>query len=284
MFFLKEKSKYVDYIYPLRVQHKHIDHLPGKRTSQSASEEGAVTVEAAMIVPLLLCAFLAFLMMGRVFLIHQEVESALLATARQIARQEALLSRKDKEGLGILSAGILLEQNRKQGGEKTGIAVSSLRLTGSSYRKESKEIYLEAEYEVTVPLLLLGTWRLPFHTSVLQKAWNGYAPIDGLGGRSGIYVYVTEHGTAYHKDGQCYHLHITVDVVKDTERYYGGETRYRPCEFCVESKERKDTLFVTEEGGCYHEDPSCSGLTRTVRYVPIEEAEGRMPCEDCCKE
>lgn len=271
---LKNKNK------PLRVQ-SHTYYRLRKRTSQSASEEGSMTVEAAIIIPVFLCAFLGILLWAKVFLVHLEVETALLETARQIARQEALLTMQEKEGTGILSANILFSKNRKQGTEMNGLEVSSVSLLQSEYRKETREICLKASYTVKIPVLLLGKWRVPLNTSVIQKAWNGYTSEVDENGRQKEYVYITEHGTAYHKDSQCYHLHVTVREVTNVTDYYDGRTSLRPCEFCVSEEGRKSLLYICEDGECYHEDLSCGGLTRTVRYVEIGEVGGRSPCADC---
>lgn len=280
---------------PLRVQ-SHILNRQKKRTSQSASkekkdlfrakknmisEDGSVTLEAAVIVPFLLCCFVGMILWGKVFLIHQEIETALLETARQLARQEAVLTCQDQEGTALLGAGILFSQNRKQGDQISGLKVSSVNLLQSEYRKNTKEIYLKAGYVINIPIMLLGTWKLSLKTSVVQKAWNGYAPLNAAGGQIGEYVYITEHGTAYHRDSQCYHLHVTIEEVTDTDRYYEGKTAYRPCEFCVSGNQDKKTLFICEDGECYHEDLACGGLSRTVRYVEISQIGGRQPCADC---
>lgn len=278
---------------PLRVQ-SHISCLYKKRTSRSAShkrnfflkekflaEDGGVTVEAAIVLPLLLSAFVGILLWGKVFLVHQEIETALLETARQLARQEAMLTLKDQEGTGILGAAVLFSKNRKQGDEISGIEVSSVSLLGSEYREGTKEIYLKAEYIVKIPVLLLGTWRLPIQTSVIQKAWNGYVPRES-NNQNREYVYITEQGVAYHRDSQCYHLHVAIEKVTDVHPYYRGEYSYRPCEYCVSGRMDKDSLYLSEDGECYHEDLLCRGLKRTVKFVAVEFIDGRRPCSDCC--
>lgn len=287
MFFSNTHRICLKKISPLRVQ-SHIQQIHKKRTSQSASwiegilsEEGGVTLEAAIVLPMLLCVFVGILLWGKVFLVHQEMETALLETARQIARQEAVLAMEGMEGTGILSASVLFAGNCKQGDKISGIEVSSVSLLKSEYRKDTKEVHLKAEYTVKVPTLLLGTWKLPLKTSVTQKAWNGYS-VTSEGDHAKEYVYITEHGTAYHRDSQCYHLHITIEEVTNVSDYYNGDTSYRPCEFCVSEKGEKSILFISEDGECYHEDLACGGLTRTVRYVEISQTGGRRPCMDCC--
>lgn len=273
---------------PLRVLLPHTYCLNRKRTSQSASikeeiysEEGGTTLEAAIILPVLLCVFLGILLWGKVFLVHQEIETALLETARQVARQEAILTMQGQEGTGILGASVLFSENRKQGGKTGGIEVSNVKLLHSKYRKSTKEVYLQAEYTIKIPTLLLGTWKLPLKTSVVQKAWNGYTQ-EAMEGAGTEYVYITEHGRSYHKDSQCYHLHVTIEEVANPNQYYSGQTSYRPCEFCVLGEQDSNILYISEDGECYHEDLSCGGLTRTVKYVEISQAGGRSPCSDCC--
>ena len=204
-----------------------------------------------------------------------------METARQIARQEAVLMMQDQEGTGILSAPLLFSGNRKQGDRIAGIEVSSVSLTKMEYRKDTKEICLKARYTVRIPIVLLGTWKLNLQSSVVQKAWNGYAEADNTG-QLVEYVYITEHGTSYHRDGGCYHLHVTIEEVMNVDDYYSGDTRYRPCEYCVSGEGGKAVLYICEDGECYHENLSCGGLTRTVRYVEISQTGGRRPCTDCC--
>lgn len=268
---------------PLRV-HSHTVMKYSKRTSQSASDRGSMTIEAAMLLPILLCAFMGIVMLGKVFFLSRGMDTALLETARQIARKEHLLTMEEKEGTGILLAPAIFSKVKNQGDVGTGLEVSSLNFYGSDYEKDSKEIYLTVQYKVKIPMMLLGTWQISLRNSVRQKVWNGYAPLswekkEGIGD----YVFVTEDGEAYHIDSQCYHLHISVKAVKNTDEYYDGKTRFRPCEYCVEGQGRKNVLYIPKEGECYHEALDCSGLTRRVSCVAREKIEGRIPCADCCK-
>lgn len=269
-------------IIPLQGRSHTCDPLQ-KRTSRSVSEEGSVTVEAAIVIPLLLCGFLALLLWGKVFILQQEVESALLETAREIAVQEHLLTNMDQEGIGLLLAEGLFQEKRKQGGGTEGVQIRYMQLLGSEYRKETKEVYLQANYQIQIPILFLGTFKLPLKTAVVQKAWNGYAPFRGKEEGTERYVYVTEHGEAFHTNSQCYHLHVTVRETKDTSLYYSGQAGLKPCGYCVSGNKSAAILYITEEGECYHEDSECGGLTRTVSYVEFSKAGNRRLCEDCAR-
>lgn len=268
---------------PLQV-HSHtsvICPLAEKRTSQSASYEGSMTVEASIVLPILLTAFVGLLMWGKIFVLSQEVDMALLETARQIARKEYLFTAKEEEGSSIFLTRTLFTNVRKEGDFTEGVEVSAFDFSESEYIEETGEVSLVVKYRVKIPLLLLGTWKVSLQSAVRQKAWNGYRPSISEQLQESDYVYITEDGEVYHKDSQCYHLHVTIHEVYNVDAYYDGKTSYDACSFCVEKDNRKKELFITDEGDCYHEDISCSGLTRRVRVVKLEEGIGRRPCKEC---
>ena len=269
-------------IIPLQVLLHNIKRTD-KRTSLSASREGSMTVEAAMVLPVLLCAFMGILLLAKVFLINYEMETALLETGRQLARKEYLFSKKEKEGASVSLARILFQNNKKRGDAGWGVSVSGISFYGSEYEESSREIHLKLSYKIRIPLLLMGSWQIRMNREIVQKAWNGYAPLPGeQSSKNQDFVYITTDGEVYHKDGQCYHLHITVHETEGVEDYYNGKTGYRPCEYCISKGEGKAAvLYIPEEGDCYHDDPSCGGLTRTVRYVKKEEAAGMRACSHC---
>ena len=267
---------------PLRV-HLHCKKTKkGKRTSLFASQSGSMTVEAALVLPLLLCVFFGILLWAKVLVLNQEVETSLLETGRRLAREEYLYSREEKEGASVGHAALIFQTVRKQGDAGEGLSISELYFGGSGYQTDSKEIQLMVRYAIKIPTILFGTWKIRLRSGIIQKAWNGYAPAKGeekTGDRS--YVYVTEDGSVYHEDSQCYHLHITIQPTEQVDAYYEGKTKYRPCEHCIEKSVRAGTLYIPEEGDCYHSDPSCSGLTRTVHYVKKEDAGDKVPCSHC---
>ncbi|MDO4553948.1 MAG: pilus assembly protein [Lachnospiraceae bacterium] len=242
-----------------------------------------MTIEAAIVLPLLLCAFMGILMWAQVMMADQEMQTALLETGRQLARKEYLLSEKGQEGASVKVSGVLFRQIQRQENGASAKFVSGISLAGSEYRESSKELYLHLQYKVKINTLLLGNWQLRLRGGLIQKAWNGYAPAEGETTDKGSdYVYVTEDGEVYHTDGQCYHLHVTISETTDVDPYYDGKTSYRPCEHCIHKGDgRAGVLYIPKEGDCYHTDPSCSGLTRTVHYVKKEEIGDLRPCSHC---
>lgn len=259
------------------------DKTKDKEADGDIWNQGSMTVEAAVVFPILLCALMGILLWAKVLVVNQSMEMALLETGRQLARKEYLYTKKGREGSSIAMARALFKKNQKQGDGGKGISVSEPQFLGTEYKEKSKEIRLKVRYRIHIPMMLLGTWKIQMGGSIHQKAWNGYAPAEGENtvGESD-YVYVTVNGTVYHKDGQCYHLHVTIKETQQTTPYYEGKTGYRPCEHCIRQKsERANTLYIPEEGDCFHTDPGCSGLIRTVQYVKKDEVGTMVPCSHC---
>ncbi len=100
-------------------------------------------------------------------------------------------------------------------------------------------------------------------------------------------VYLAENATVYHVDRECTHLRLSIkqvafDMVPGLRNYDGG--RYKPCEICVRNNVGS-AVYITNEGDRYHSVITCSGLKRTVRSVNESEAVGMGlgPCSRCGK-
>ncbi|MBP5158991.1 MAG: hypothetical protein ILP10_01680 [Lachnospiraceae bacterium] len=97
-------------------------------------------------------------------------------------------------------------------------------------------------------------------------------------------VYVTESGTVYHVTMQCPSLNIRSHSVAlagiGGERNSSG-AKYYPCEHCAGGT-APGTVLITEDGNRYHYTSGCPGLKRTVRKIPLKEAEKTYrPCKRC---
>ena len=98
-------------------------------------------------------------------------------------------------------------------------------------------------------------------------------------------VFITENATVFHKDSNCTHLKLSIHQtflsnVPELRNLDGG--KYKPCEKCGK-KGFGEVVIITKEGDRYHSDISCSGLKRTVRSVTQQEARsmGLSPCSRC---
>ncbi|MBU5459917.1 pilus assembly protein [Anaerostipes sp. MSJ-23] len=258
-----------------------------KRASFSASEKGAMTAEASLVVPLFLFVLLLVLSAAEMLMIHGQVAHGLKEVVRQAAINDYVASKKGKEiqlaSKEISKLGFLNSVNKKF------LDHSSL-VGGSAVLPFSTLISLndQREYEATViytikkELPFLPAITKTFTQKIRQKSMTGYVPKkdDSVEGT----VYVTPNQSVYHTDINCTHLVLDISVDDDVEKYLSGKTKYKECEKCTKKhKDKEDIscLYVAKEGDAYHTDITCSGLKRTVYQKDKSKIKGLGPCQRC---
>lgn len=167
-----------------------------------------------------------------------------------------------------------------QKAEKTGVLVG---MTG-----ETDEQIIDLKY----PLVYRTKWFPAENGFVIAacrgrvRAWTGRKNTDSDADtpEGDSLVYVTEYGTVYHTDSSCSHLHLGIRSMSaaqaERQRNYSGK-KYYACEKCAAHAAAGGTVYLTEYGEKFHCSPDCSGLTRTVRMVPLSELDGMRECRDC---
>ena len=141
------------------------------------------------------------------------------------------------------------------------------------------------DYRVHPVISLIGFKSFLVESRYYGHAWTGY---DISGGREAgetteELVYVTEHGSVYHRDIGCKYLCPSVRNVpynqvgklrnKDRSKYY-------PCQDCG-SGVSGGNVFITDYGERYHSRVDCPGLKRNIYTIPISEVGGKAPCSGC---
>ena len=157
-------------------------------------------------------------------------------------------------------------------------------VTEGIWNKEEENICLQKIKKVTsiFPMFSMPDCRL--HIKCVVKPWTGYDVTKGKSrAEEEQIVYMTEHGSVYHKNRSCTHLSLSIQAVSSLEvggrRNESGEC-YSPCEYC--NDEGIFTIFfITVYGDRYHTTTKCRGLKRSVRSLPLSEAEGVKPCSKC---
>lgn len=262
---------------------KHISKL--KRTSPSASEGGAITLEASLIVPLFLVVLLMMLSAGEILMIHGQIAHGLKEAACHTAVSEYAVSRNSKKVAGVLinspKAEFLSHVNRRFMDQSCVIG-GSLGVVIKKETEGNEEITLIANYAIRKKMPFLFPFFGQFTQKIRQKSMTGYVP-RGDEIKEGI-VYVTPNEGVYHTDLSCTHLSLSISVEDDVETYLAGKTSYKECEKC--SKYYQGTvhcLYIPKEGDAYHTDIGCSGLKRTVSQVDRSSLKGVQPCQRCGK-
>lgn len=257
-----------------------------KRASFSASEDGAITVEASLITPIFLIVLLMLTSVGEIFMIHQQISHGVCEAAKQAAVNEYRIRQKKKIGdsAGLSTKAIFLASiNRKfldksslVGGSKGAALACKLTLTSRG------EYIVSVQYYIRKKMPFLSTYATSFEQKARQKAMTGYVP-DGDELKEG-YVYITPHEAVYHKNLSCTHLALEISVDEDVEKYIKKQTTYKACDKCTKyEKGDISCVYIAKEGEAYHTDLSCSGLKRTVKQVDLSTLKGMKPCTRCGK-
>lgn len=159
-----------------------------KRASSSASnlsgnEEGAMTLEASLIVPIFLIVLLMLTSAGEILMIHQQISHGACEAAKRAAVNEYRIRQKKKSGSDLsgfsAKAAFLAAVNRKFldhsaliGGSAGAAAACRLTLTSKG------EYIVSVRYYIRKTMPFLSTHIVSYEQSVRQKSMTGYVP-DG---------------------------------------------------------------------------------------------------------
>ena len=174
-----------------------------KRASSSASnlsgnEEGAMTLEASLIVPIFLIVLLMLTSAGEILMVHQQISHGACEAAKRAAVNEYRIRQKKKSGSDLsgfsAKAAFLAAVNRKFldhsaliGGSAGAAAACRLTLTSKG------EYIVSVRYYIRKTMPFLSTHTVSYEQSVRQKSMTGYVP-DGDELKKG---YPTGHSVLY---------------------------------------------------------------------------------------
>ena len=254
-------------------------HTKLQGTSFYTCQNASLTLEAAIVFPIMtgfLCSILFFF---RVLFVQIAVEEALVYAGRAVAVESVLV---DEETTLFLSAEALFKQalTQEKHVEKfiTG-GVLGVSLLGSEV--SGKEIVLKANYMVKVPIQFFGIkdYLLTSQNSFIK--WKGDL-YTGKGEEN--WVYITKTGSVYHKSTSCRSLDLNIQEgsIKDvgTIRGKNGQ-KYYSCRKCMNKTGEIQKVYFTDYGKLYHGKLSCSALKRTIVRILISQIGERKPCSYC---
>ncbi len=280
-----------------------------KRTPLSYLLEGSMTVEATVVIPMLLFFFINLMSAFEMLRLHGNVALALWEKGRVMAVSGYVYDAvygEEKEQSNVTDNNRLWEDIlAKLGGTLlTDVMLRSNVISnlGREYLDESpltngaeglnflESAYLENEcidikvtYQVSPVFAIPGFSSFRMANRYYARAWTGYRVDDTMPEREEpARVYITQYGDVYHMDRNCSYLVRTVKTLDISEvgniRNNSGE-RYRRCEICGDNGQR--IIHVTQEGNKYHGRRDCPSLIRTVISVEYKQAEEYRPCSKC---
>lgn len=281
-----------------------------KNNKDRWGERGSMTVEASLLLPLMISFVCVFFFFFQMILLHQSIHTGLWETAKKMERYGYVYdhipteNEADSESSGSqrtqaqnlvgqwLSGQYIKTQVEHYVSPKF-LAHSCVKgkASGISYStsifEEEKEIWLQAEYVIAIPLF---SNVLP-ELSVIQKVkTRGFVGTDQIGlsqdDEDERTVYVTQYGQVYHTSLECSHLRRIVSCVSygnlaQQRNQYGG--RYHRCRRCVRNGELSEDscVYITPEGTSFHTSLECGGLNRYIQVKKLSELSGYSACSRC---
>lgn len=252
----------------------------------------ALTIEAAVVLPMFLLAMIAALQYGNAMETAVKFGTSLTETGKMMAAA-AYAERfggdlDEAPEIAVKALSTVYTKQRLLSQAKNTSSVKKVNLLLSTFLQEDDTIDLVLTYQIRSPVGIINLPGSFFLQRARVRAWTGRdtgGEGDADGGEGdGTFVYVTETGSVYHDDPNCTHLKLSIREVDASEldslrNNSGG--KYHKCEKC--GGEAAGEVYITSEGDRYHSSLSCSGLKRTVRQVSKEELGDMKACSRCGK-
>lgn len=257
--------------------------------------KGSTTIETSIALPIFIFFVMNLLSFFDIMRLQMEMDAALHQTARELAVYGyAVKDEKDIPQLAQLIGSIAFSEVyvRKQvkdyiGDEhlkKLNIDNGSKGIYyGLSRIMDEDKIELAATYEISPFVPYIGFQKFWTSNHCIIRAFTGYDNTKNEKDNTNEeMVYITETGSAYHRDRNCTHLRLSISLIEkaliSSKRNDYGE-KYTACDKC--GKNTGNKVYITNNGNSYHGKLECSGLKRTIQAVPISEVGNRTPCQRC---
>lgn len=244
-----------------------------------------MTVEAAVALPLCLLFLMNLGYAVEIIRLHGNLQFALWDAGSRVAMYGCGQS---EDSISVLATSFYIGNRLRDSVGEDYLDSSplvqgskGLQLWETGLSDTGNELDIRLAYQVGAMSALAGFQPFRMTNRCYVRLWNGYDVTSTP--EAVTYVYVAENGVVFHRDRDCTHLRLSVRSIgrgelEDLRNQWGQ--RYSACEKCGRG-ELPDTLFVTEEGHCYHYREDCSGIKRTVTSLTMEEAADYPPCSRC---
>ena len=233
--------------------------LPSLFTTQGTVLDGSMTIEAAVLLPILISVVLIMGGMIEAIRIHGKVQTDLWNI-----------------GTRMCVYGYLSEELSSRFTEEVEFVISSL--------GKDDLIVLELVYPVGPFGGAVSIPRFWMQNRFFGHMWTGYDILDETPDL--VVVYMTEYGNVYHTKRDCNYIDINairVDSAQLAQKTNVEGNPYRACKKCEEAK-LKDFYYITNAGDCYHWRADCPSIERLVFSMSLEEVRGVRPCSKCAGE
>jgi len=265
------------------------------------------TLEASIVLPIIICAICAFLWFFATFKVQLELQKALRTVSYELSEYAYLyekvrnLQNDEQEYVVLEDSGIErwlvggITENYVEGRIRAVVEAEGIgdHIVGGQRGLELESFLRIPDKDGMIDLILVYKMKNPFLpgklgiTEYVQRsrirAWTGYGYyVENNEAEASKMVYVTEYGSVYHVTKDC--THIDLSIIHLPHLYIPliyNDKIYMECSICMMGE--GESVYITEEGEKFHWNISCRSLRRTVYEIPIEQAGEYRPCSRCGK-
>lgn len=271
---LKNENKHVHKNLSLFMPIKKIQSV-GTSFYASFVKKGSITLEAAIVIPIIMEFLLIFVLIFQILRMEEGVHEALNYAARKTAGMAAW---EESEPALLIGAEAYFRKGLKEclpSNEHWAIKNTHITLLGS--KVEDNYVQLQATYAIKYSGILLNRRFLTVVQNSCSRLWTGEKlPYE-------TWVYVTDQGECYHSSRFCRTLLITPRKIHSGELVFtrnSSGARYDPCTECIVGD--VDYVYITDHGECYHGKLTCAHLKRSIERVKWEQVKQKRGCAYCC--
>ena len=244
---------------------------------------GSMTIEAAVLLPMLLFFFMHLASVMEMLRFHGKMETALWNVGNQMAVYiDSFANENDVSTDTLLSWVLVNGQIRTFLGKEylencpLVYGAAGLNYLLSDCLNQEECIDIQVTYQVAPQVSIFPFLYRRMYSGYYGRAWTGYDVSGPKTGRK--YVYVTPKGEVWHATWECSYLYHQVDEVSKSE----VQNRYEVCEWCKD-QEQREVVYITSEGEKYHLLPDCRAIYKKVIALKWEEGMYYRACSRCVK-
>lgn len=248
--------------------------------------KGSMTVEATILLPLLLFFFLHILSAVEMLRLHGKLCFALWECGNSLTVYAAMPGEVEEQipDIAVSYAYVKMRVEDFLGDNYLDTSPLAAGKNGLNYLASAYDdeyIDIGVTYRVAPQISVFPFPNVRLVNRYFAKAWSGYDIDQDI-----EFVYVTIYGEVWHRRADCSHISL---MVKETEWNQISQLRntrggkYYPCEIC-ENVEKGRKAFYTEQGDRHHVSRDCPALVRYVRAIMWEDKLPYKPCSRCAKE
>lgn len=260
------------------------------RKSSAFVNTASLTVECALVFPILLAFFLGMFWMIELFEIHSDIGSELYSAGNELVSYSFCLNKDfDKQKadesllkqLGTIGFNEVFIKKRLSSA-KSASKVKYLNTLLSDVKTKG-EIDIEVTYYAVPYIPIPGIHGIWLTNHFYSKAYTGAELSGNKEDEEDVIVYITPNGKVYHTSINCSTLKTTISAVRyselSNERNDSG-AKYYPCEYCG-GKVKDGTVYITPTGRRYHSSLQCGELRTSISEIKLSQVGSRRKCMRC---